>query len=211
MCVLYYMITCTQSLRILPSHQILTLISTHCIFYSYPLAKKTDDFIITVVSGYDIVPRATIRGLGHLVLSVADMIENSKHKKQSVLCCTGCFGWEPKIDTDVVEERLEAALQELKVPKTDSEDDTDSVEETDQASLTTPTGQEGRGLGKQVLKQLTRLAFRDEVISLVEGKEEERAPMTFNPGRILHLEVESVDHMKRLVRQILVCCHGNSE
>ena len=132
----------------------------------------------------------TIRGLGHLVLSVVDMIENSKHKKQSVLCCTNRCGWVPKIDTEVVEERLAATFEELKVPKTDSEDDTDSVDETDQSALTTPTGQEGHGLGKQVLKQLTRLAFRDEVISLVEGKEEERAPMIFNPGRILHLEVE---------------------
>ena len=154
------------------------------------------------MSGYDVVPRATVRGLGHLVLSVADMIENSKHTKQSVLCCMGRCGWEPDINTDAVEVRLEAAFQELKLPLTESEEDVDG---TDQSALTNDVSgkRETRPqpeLVKRVLNQLTKLALNNEVVSIAEGKEGERGPMTFTPGRILHLEVVTVNAMKKLVK-----------
>ena len=83
------------------------------LFDSYALAEVSKSFITTVVSGYDIVPRMTVRGLAHLALSVRDLIENSADTKQSILCCVNCN--KPEIDPDKVRQRQREAFQHLDV------------------------------------------------------------------------------------------------
>ena len=174
---------------------------------SYPLAKKTDDFIISVVSGYDVVPRMTVRGLGHLILSVSDFIKNSKHSKQSIICCSGRCGCGPQIDTDAIEERHETILQELKRPNTESDNDDDDDYEIDGDKHTehlSPGKHGGKRnahkkpmIGTHLLKVLSRLFAKEESEMRVSSDhEEDREPLLFTPGRILHLEVEETDEMK---------------
>lgn len=166
--------------------------------YSYSLAKKTDEFVLSVVSGFDVVPRMTVRGLGHLIVSVADMIENSQHTKHGILCCTGCFHWEPEISIEETEARLAATLDQLKLPLTESSDEDD--DKTDQAVLTTRP-QNNKMVKKPVLREMAFLMTKNEVATIVEGSESERDPMLFTPGRIIHMEVVEFDAMKKLVQK----------
>lgn len=141
--------------------------------YSYDLAERSQSFITTVVNGYEVVPRMTIRGLGHLLMSVEDLIDNSEDTKQNVLCCR-----ETKIDPDTVEERQEATLLKLDVK---------------QPGTVEPNtgGHKKNVFGKRLLEQLARLiAAKDN-----QSDPDEEA-MMFLPGRIIHLETENVDTME---------------
>ena len=160
--------------------------------------------MISVVSGYDVVPRMCVRGLGHLILSIDDLIKNCKHTKQSVLCCRGCCGWELDIDVDVIEARQEDTLRELKLPKTESDDKDDDDDKdgnevdggghSEHSSLTR-AGHHSKNKPKIGMKILRLLA---QMVA-TRGAEEERPPMMFTPGRIIHLELEEEDTVKKLV------------
>ena len=160
---------------------------------SYPLAKKSDEFIISVVSGYDVVPRLTVRGIGHIVMSIADLIHNSSHSKQKILCCTGRCGWEPDIDVDVIEARHEANLNELKLPNTEpNEDHKHSSDDSNSAKKEVKFGME------LLKKQLAVLMSKEAKIR--ESNENSGVPMIFTPGKIIHMQVVEVDQIKVLVQ-----------
>ena len=138
----------------------------------------------------------TIRGLGHLIMSVADLIDNSCHSKQSVLCCIGRCGWEPDIDEEAIEARQAANLEELKLPNTELDDDHNH----DDSRALTGEGRERKRLifGRNlVMKQLALLMKKEGEGRL--SSEEANTPMMFTPGKIIHLEVAQVDKMKVLV------------
>ena len=135
----------------------------------------------------------TIRGLGHLIMSVADLIDNSYHSKHSVLCCSGRCGWEPDIDEEAIEARQTANLEDLKLPNTELDDDHNHNDHT----VLTGDTREGNRLkfGKNLLmKQLALLVAKDS--KSTASSEEDNAPMVFTPGKIIHLEVAQVDKMK---------------
>ncbi len=174
--------------------------------FSYPLAKKTDDFTISVVSGYDVVPRMTIRGLGHLIMSVADLINNSYHSKQSILCCSGRCGWEPDIDEEAIEARQAVNLNELKLPNTETDDNHDQYD--DHTALTSDTRERKRlKFGKSFLMEQLALSVAKKDTGTASSVEAIR-PMVFTPGQIIHLEVTQVDKMKVLVTLLTSLCSG---
>ena len=131
---------------------------------------------------------------------VADLIENSYHSKQSVLCCSGRCGWEPDIDEEAIEARQAASLEDLKLPNTELDNDHNHDDHT---ALTGDT-REGKTLkfGKNMLmKQLALLVAKDS--KGMASSEEANAPMVFTPGKIIHLEVVQVDKMKVLVNNFV--------
>ena len=160
---------------------------------SYPLAKKSDEFITSVVSGYDVVPRLTIRGIGHVVMSIADLIHNTSHSKQKILCCSGRCGWEPDIDVDVIEARQEANLNELKLPNV--EPNKDHKHSGDDSNSTKKEVKFGMELLK---KQLAVLMSKEDRIRA--SNEKSGVPMIFTPGKLIHMEVVEVDQIKMLVQ-----------
>ena len=146
----------------------------------------------------------TIRGLGHLIMSVADLIDNSCHSKQSVLCCIGRCGWEPDIDEEAIEARQAANLEELKLPNIELDDDHNH----DDSRALTGEGRERKRLkfGRNlVMKQLALLMKKEGEGTL--SSEEANAPMMFTPGKIIHLEVAQVDKMKVLVTLFNISAH----
>lgn len=123
----------------------------------------------------------TVRGLGHFVHSVEDLVKNSKTSKVNVLCCNRCCGWEPEHDeVSEVEQRQADSLQDLKVPRI--EDD---------------SGGKGKGkrktrFGVKLKERMAELINRKKG-SRIESDGSDADPMMFIPGRVIHLESESDD------------------
>lgn len=151
-----------------------------------------------MVSGYDIVPRMTIRGLGHLALSVKDLISHSERTKQNILCCIDCKS--PEVDTDkILQRQMDNLFEDIKRPGTvqgDGENDSHT-------ELLVKTKSNGKfKLGRHLVDHLTKLGVaekkgpRDRMLSDGENQHERHA-MMFTPGRIIHLEVEKVDMLKK--------------
>lgn len=143
----------------------------------------------------------TIRGLGHLALSVRDLIRNSDHKKHNVLCCIDCKT--PDVDAAAILERHERDLFKLdmKCPGT-----VHVHGDGDEAELLAKTkNKEGFKLGRQLVDHLAKLGVAEERGSpnerpssnLNKENEHESHAMMFTPGRIMHLEVEKVDMLKK--------------
>ena len=153
-----------------------------------------------MISGYDIVPRMTIRGLGHLALSVRDLISNSDHKKQKVLCCIDCHT--PEVDAAAILERQERDLFKLDVKRPGTIRVHGDGEEAKLLAKTKT--KEGFKLGRQLVDHLAKLGVAEEggppespSSNLNEENEHESHAMMFTPGRIMHLEVEKVDMLKK--------------
>lgn len=167
------------------------------LYYSYTLAEKSQSFITTVINGYDIVPRMTIRGLGLLALSVKDLINNSDDTKQNVLCCIDCK--DPEVDEDKILQRQENTLLkfDVKCPGTVQEDG-----ENHSLLSMTKTKPEFK-LGRHLMDHLAKLVVMDlekkgsRRLNSVSSGENKRHAMMFTPGRIMHLEVEKVDMLKQ--------------
>ena len=160
------------------------------------MAEESQSFITTVVSGYDIVPRMTIRGLAHLAMSVRDLIDNSGNTKQSILCCVNCK--KPEIDPDKVQQRQREALLHLDV-KCPGIVETDRQERREgYGALIETKIKEKFKFGRHLLEHLSKLVIMEKSEKREVGSpaEEEEAIM-FTPGRIIHLEVEHVDNLKR--------------
>ena len=167
--------------------------------FSYALAEKSRSFITTVICGYDIVPRMTVRGLGHLLFSVKDLIDHSDDTVQSVLCCIECR--KPKINPDEIEERQTSAILNLKIKRPG----TCTGESENDSKIVTTDGENSKHtkvqFGRHLLQQLAKLvtteagnsARREESKS---SEEDEEQAMMFTPGCIIHLEVEKVDTLK---------------
>ncbi len=132
----------------------------------------------------------TIRGLGHLALSVRDLIRNSDYKKQNVLCCIDCKT--PEVDAATILKRQEDDLFKLEVKRPG----TVRIQgDDDEAELLQATKAEFK-LGRHLVDHLAKLGVADESLSNKENKHERHA-MMFAPGRIMHLEVEKVDILKK--------------
>ena len=162
---------------------------------SYILAEESQGFITTVVSGYDIVPRMTIRGLGHFALSVRDLINNSDDTKQNVLCCIDCK--DPEVDAATVLERQERDLFKLGVKRPGT------IEGDGEGARLIVTNGEEFQLGRHLVDELAKLGVTEEnrlqrlSSDSSEENKRERHAMMFTPGQIMHLEVEKVDMLKK--------------
>ena len=165
---------------------------------SYALAEKSQSFITTVVSGYDIVPRMTIRGLGHLVLSVKDLIDNSEDTKQNVLCCIDCKN--PEVDADKVQQRQEDTLLQLDMKCPGTVEEADGPNDSTTGFLTKMKTKRKFKLGRHLFDHLAKLVVMEKTPkkeSLSSREESDRHAMMFTPGRIMHLEVHKVNMLKR--------------
>ena len=130
-----------------------------------------------MVGGYDVVPRMTLRGLGHLVCSVEDLIKHSKHTKLNVLCCKKPCGWQPDVaEVDRAEERQADAIKNLHIPRVESDG----------------SKKQGR-FGTHLKHRLAKLVSKRGNNSRVQSDDGDREPMMFIPGRILHMEFETSD------------------
>lgn len=154
-----------------------------------------------MVSGYDMVPRMTIRGLGHLALSVKDLISHCEDTKQNVLCCIDCKS--PEVDADIILQRQKETLFEFDVKRPGTvQEDGESNSQLTELLRTTKTKQEFK-LGRHLVNHLAKLVMAEtkgsQRLSSDHGscKDNERHAMMFTPGRIMHLEVEKVDMLKK--------------
>ena len=171
---------------------------------SFALAEKTQSFITAVISGYDIIPRMTIRGLGHLLVSVKDLIEHSDNTKQFVLCCS--VFKEPKIDLDSIQERQAEAMLHLDVKRPgivlNGERQTSSVIEIKESER-----KKGRfRFGKHLLEQLAKLVLSERSSKKdsesAENLDSIEQALEFTPGKIIHLEVEKNRSHKKVCKLI---------
>ena len=168
--------------------------------YSYILAERSQSFITTVVSGYDIVPRMTIRGLGHLALSVRDLISHSEDTKQNVLCCIDCKS--PEVDADTILQRQEDTLFKFDIKRPGTvQGDGESNSQTELLVKKKSSKQEFK-LGRHLVDHLAKLVLAEtkgvrRLNCDDSSKENERHAIMFTPGRIMHLEVEKVDVLKK--------------
>ena len=179
------------------SHPCKIILNLH---YSYILAERSQSFITTVVNGYDMVPRMTIRGLGHLALSVKDLVSHSEDTKQNVLCCIDCKS--PEVDADLILQRQKETLFEfdVKCPGTVQEDgEANSQTELLGRTKTKREFKLGRHLVDHLAKLVTAETKGPQRLSSDHGSSEdnERHAIMFTPGRIMHLEVEKVDMLKK--------------
>lgn len=120
--------------------------------------------------------------------------------KQRVLCCIDCN--DPEVDEDKIQQRQEDTLLKLDVksPGTiQGDDETDSHTEL----LTKIKKKSGFKLGRHLMHHLAKLVVMDPEkkgslrLSHDSGDENDRHAMMFAPGRIMHLEVEKVDVLKK--------------
>ena len=141
----------------------------------------------------------TIRGLAHLAVSVRDLIDNSRDTKQSVLCCVDCR--KPDIDPEEIEQRQMDTLLHLDVKGPGTVETVDGGSKRDSYGTVDveSTGKKKKKFkfGKHLLEHLSKLFVMEEGGRReADGPVEEEA-MMFTPGRIIHLEVEQVDNLKR--------------
>ena len=152
-----------------------------------------------MVNGYDLVPRMTTRGLGYLALSVKDLIDNSEDTKQNILCCVNCK--KPDIDVDKIQQRQEDTLLKLDVkhPGTVEDDGQCRYDSTTQLLIKTKAKKSFK-LGRHLLHNLAKLVGMERTRkkeSRRSSNEKDRHAMMFIPGRVMHLEVNKVDMLKR--------------
>lgn len=126
-------------------------------------------------------------------MSVKDLIDNSGETKQSVLCCVDCK--EPEIDPDTVQQRQREALLHLDV-KGPGTVETDGRE--GYGAIIEMKKKEMFKFGRHLLEHLSKLMIMESSSkSEVDSSVEEDEAMMFTPGKIIHLEVEQTDNLKR--------------
>ena len=153
-----------------------------------------------MVDGYDIVPRLTTRGLGHLLLSVKDLIDHSKDTKHRVLCCTDCT--KPDVNPDTIQQRQIDTLLNLDVKRPGTVEDTDGGQnDTKRVTDSNKRKNKLKLRGQDFLFHLSKMFVSERNANndskAHKGDEDEEQAMMFIPGRIMHLEVEAVDNLKR--------------
>ena len=140
----------------------------------------------------------TIRGLGHLLLSVRDLLDNTEDTKQSVLCCVDCQ--QLSIDQDTIYQRQMDTLLNLDVKRPGTVDNERG--RSNDVATETVDGDKKKGkfkFGRHLLDRLAKLVVmeREKRRERDSSEQREEDTMMFAPGRIIHLEVEKVDRLKR--------------
>lgn len=159
---------------------------------SYDLAKECNDFVISVVLGFEVVPRMTMRSLAYLKLMLKRLLETVELKKQELCCCVFCKGWTPDLPLD---EGFCKLLENI-----DPNDPQGSVvkaqpEMYSELKSYLPFTVKGRTKNYSQRRQCHK-KFLQRLDDLEGGAKvaKERQPMMFIPGKILHIEETDDPH-----------------